>query len=278
MKRLLTSKALIAGVALILLTNLIVIRGALGNRAGSPDARLELTERELSLNSGFSRENSGIALRLNVQHSYRTEGSWLDANKLKTLGFHVPTGRDEWDMQRWAEKQLPRSVYIVLEFDGAAHGAAVQAARAQLEESQRILAADPDNKTFQNRIETNQRSLERLTTGASRLYSVDVGLDPVALRSQYRDRSSYIIAPGSVLPYYSIDDQERPQLVGAIQRIHVTKIHVPLEHRNVIDALLPLDSYGTRARLPRYKVTLAYGSRYEPWVESIDALEKVDKS
>ncbi|MEM6606284.1 MAG: DUF4824 family protein [Pseudomonadota bacterium] len=277
MKRLLTSKALIAGVVLILSTNLIVIRGALGNRAGNPDARLELTERELSLNSGFLRENSGIGLRLNVQHSYRTDESWLDASKLKALGFRVPTGRTEWEMQRWAEKQLPRSVYIVLEFDGAAHGAAVEAARAQLEESKRILAADPDNKTFQNRIESNQKSLERLTTTASRLYSVDVGPDPEALRSQYRDRSSYIIAPGLVRPYYSIDDQKRPKLVGAIQRIHVTTIHVPYEHRNAIDSLLPRDSYNALLlRPPRYKVTLAYGSRYEPWVESIEALEKVE--
>ncbi|MEM8490488.1 MAG: DUF4824 family protein [Pseudomonadota bacterium] len=277
MKRLLTSKALIAGVVLILSTNLIVIRGALGNRAGNPDARLELTERELSLNSGLLRENSGIGLRLNVQHSYRTDESWLDASKLKALGFRVPTGRTEWEMQRWAEKQLPRSVYIVLEFDGAAHGAAVEAARAQLEESKRILAADPDNKTFQNRIESNQKSLERLTITASRLYSVDVGPDPQALRSQYRDRSRYIIAPGLVRPYYIIDDQKRPKLVGAIQRIHVTTIHVPYEHRNAIDSLLPRDSYNALLlRPPRYKVTLAYGSRYEPWVESIEALEKVE--
>ncbi|MEM1142299.1 MAG: DUF4824 family protein [Pseudomonadota bacterium] len=277
MKRLLTSKALIAGVVLILSTNLIVIRGALGNRAGNPDARLELTERELSLNSGFLRENSGIALRLSVQHSYRTDESWLDASKLKALGFRVPTGRTEWEMQRWAEKQLPRSVYVVLEFDGAAHGAAVEAARAQLEESKRILAADLDNKTFQNRIESNQKSLERLTITASRLYSVDVGPDPEALRSQYRDRSRYIIAPGLVRPYYIIDDQKRTKLVGAIQRIHVTTIHVPYEHRNAIDSLLPRDSYNALLlRPPRYKVTLAYGSRYEPWVESIEALEKVE--
>ena len=57
---------LIAGAALIVLTNAIALVGVAYNRSGEPDSTLTLTRRELQMSYRWwrDRENSGIALRL----------------------------------------------------------------------------------------------------------------------------------------------------------------------------------------------------------------------
>lgn len=56
----------IAGLMIIVLTNVIALGGVAYNRAGEPDGTLVLTERELRLpySSGLARENSGLSLTI----------------------------------------------------------------------------------------------------------------------------------------------------------------------------------------------------------------------
>jgi hypothetical protein len=58
---------LIAGLALILLTNAVALLGVYQNRSGEPESMLTLTQRELQqpYGWGMARENSGISLRIN---------------------------------------------------------------------------------------------------------------------------------------------------------------------------------------------------------------------
>lgn len=272
MKVFLNSKAFFVGILLIALTNLATIMGALGNRKGEPEAQIELTEREMNYSANYSRENSGVSLRLNVRHDRNAENSWLDQDKLETLGFSFPEAETESEQQRVFERLLPRAAYIVLEFDGTAYREEVDSAKAQLAESEAALNANPESEILQKRLESSTRKVERLQTASTRLYSINAGLDPVALRNRYPDRSKYIIAPGTVRPVYSYADRRQPKIKGSIGRVHVTQVHVPLQHRDVLDSLPAREQIYSRAYPPRFKVNLANGSRYEPWVESIEAL------
>jgi hypothetical protein len=64
---------------------------------------------------------------------------------------------------------------------------------------------------------------------------------------------------------------------GYISRLSVASIHVPLKHRQVFDSILARDkSRKNDFQSPRFEVTLAYGSRFEPWIVSVRSMD--DKS
>ena len=277
------NKVLAAGTALILLTNIYVIAGALWNRAGEPDAALDLSERELTLRDWNLNENSGLTLALNWNGYYDLYNSgiqdkdrWLDAEKLQELGFELIPTDDPARAWKYTSKQLPRQVWIVLEFDGPAYQAALKAAEEKAREEERLLGNDASSSTQAYRLEDAGNQLLWLQHTASRLYAVDAGLDPSQLRQRYPDRSRYIVASGLVRIGY--DDRDGGRITGYITEISVTAIHVPLAHRAVFDTLPPLEyigdstSYYPRAYHPRYQVKLAYGRRYEPWIMGVAAI------
>ena len=96
------------------------------------------------------------------------------------------------------------------------------------------------------------------------------------LRKKYKNRDSYIILKGLVeIDYYR--NYSEKEVFGTISRLSTESIYVPLKHRNVLEGILLLDKPTRRSfQPPRYKVKLAYGSRLEPWIVSIDSLD--DKS
>ena len=94
-------KILIAGLSIIIVTNVIALGGVAYNRSGEPDALVELTERELDIayRYGLERENTGLRLNINcrvetLQDDYAYANNncwgnpvWLDQQKLIELGF-----------------------------------------------------------------------------------------------------------------------------------------------------------------------------------------------
>lgn len=263
---------LIAGIVLILLTNVIVVIGAIGNRSGEPEAMLELTERELGLRHNYRRENSGISLRLNTVRNYRSDDTWLTMQKLSELGFKIELMEDKKLLRRYIRKQIPKNVYVVLEFDGDIYQTALKNAEDRLDAEKERMKFDSENKNNQYKLENAQRQLAWITLSATRLYSIDAGLDPDVLRQLYPDRSRYILATGLVEVRYDGRKDAPEPYYGIISNIHITSIHVPLQHRNVLDNL-PTPQYGEfRFYPPRYKVRLAYGNRYEPWIISVEGI------
>ena len=86
-------RTMLAGIGLIILTNAVVLAGVAYNRSGEPETRIILTERELNLpyRYGGSKENSGIALRVNFRvdgtssdkyRYYGNDARWLSKEKL----------------------------------------------------------------------------------------------------------------------------------------------------------------------------------------------------
>ena len=98
------SHSLIAGSAIILLTNAVALGGAGYNRSGEPESQLQLTQRELQHSSWREgRDSSGITLTLNwrIEQADFNDSNfamysnrwgipgWLDRGKMAELGFDV---------------------------------------------------------------------------------------------------------------------------------------------------------------------------------------------
>ncbi len=289
---------LISAIALLVVVNIIVLAGVIRNRSGAPDAVAELTERELPL--GFYRgaadkENTGISLRLDWneypiyskflrRNSRGFRDDWFDQAKLETVGFDCSMLLTDAKAELHYGKMLQKKAYAVLEYEGIAWDAWRAQAQQDLSE---VVEKAKKGAITQKDLKEAQEEYEREMKTRSRLFAVDAGSDPARLRQQYPDNKRFLIAPAQVrLSYnrnYNVDTKknEQPKLTGYITEILVSDIHVPKSKRAVIDALntgkvknppRSYYSYGVNKQEPRYKVTLVYGKRYEPWIADIQQI------
>ncbi len=279
-----TRNAVIAGVALIALTNAVALGGVAWNRSGEPDSVLKLTQREVThpFRYRLERESGGLTLELSwrtltddpnlVPYYLGNYGSpeWLDEAKLAELGFDVsrPELRDRRGYRR--ERLLPREALIVLELDGPAWPKAVERARKYAEKEAAAAATAGPLKPGQfDKAKAAAEALKREETSNSRLFAVDAGLDAAALRAKYPDRNRYAIVTGKVRAY---GDGSGKKLQGFIAEIHNSRINVPLELVPAIGSVS-----GSRPRVlaapegPGFEVSIAFGKRYEPWLLNVNA-------
>ena len=272
MKRLLSSSGLIAmAFALLAITNIIVLLGVNANRSGELTSKMTLTERELRLPYSSTRENSGIALRMvyrvldndtNNTYAYYNSPAWLNSEKLITLGFDI----DKYVNAKYPKRAIPKEVLLVLENDGEVYRRSLKRVNDLFLEHQEQFHANPKGNRIKERYETAKKDLQRESLTASRLFVVDAGLDYMALRRQYSDKSRFLIAKGVV---QLIHNEMEKRVFGYIQELSIQTIHVPLEHKELISGLAYYNDEG-----PRYSAVVHYGSRYEPWIASVKQLNK----
>ncbi len=270
---------LIAGAALIVLTNAIALVGVAYNRSGESDSALTLTQRELQLSYRWwrDRENSGIALRLlwrmhNAEIGDETDTAswygvggtpaWLTKAKLGELGFDVSQPEDSDRARRHYEKQLPKEVLLVLELDGPAYAEALARAKRHADQEDALRAANPDKKEFEQRSKEARDRMDREERQYSRLFAVDAGLDAGALRSKYPDRAHYAIARGQVRPLL-MSSRRSSSLTGYVSELSIDEINVPLEFRNVFERAVPEAAIGMHSPV---RFDVAFGKRLEPWI------------
>lgn len=265
-------RTLIAGVALIVAVNALVLAGVAYNRSGDPTSILQLSERELRLPSGRlnSKENSGVALSLvwRVRRgndapdadyvSYGGGADWLDQAKLAALGFDVAPDRAE----RKFKQRRSKEVLLVLEFDGPAYRQALARVQQKADEEEKLLFANPGNKEFERRAKRARETAERDEREASRLFVVDAGVDDATLRAQYPDRTRNLIVRGQVRPQRITRDRQ-DSLSGHISALSVAQINVPLEFQPA------LQRAAATAKTPSFSATLAFGKRLEPWIVAL---------
>ena len=129
---------LLAGLALILLSNAVALGGAWYNRQGEPESRLQLSERELwRSHDGPRRENSGLSLHLDwrtprdPEDPRRYSRQSLDEATLLQLGFTLHQSSE----RRWHQPRQ-RQALIVLELDGPAYRAELSAVEQELLQAQ----------------------------------------------------------------------------------------------------------------------------------------------
>ena len=278
-------KLFLSAFLVLVVTNFIVLLGVYSNRSGEPERQLILTERELQAPYRISEENSGLFLTIvwrslgEKNELYRftnwhTPG-WLDAEKLKSLGFDIDAYSKKTYDDRHAYSRV-KECFVVLEFNGETY-------RTHLKEALETLQSNPENKTTQNLYKREEERVEALQNYDTRLYAVDAGIDPQTLKEKYADGSKYIITKAQIRVSFTPGSKE---VYGYLSRLSVSKVHVPHNFRQVIDPILHFThKKGTSFRRddtttthpPRYQVTIAYGKRYEPWIISIEPYKESTK-
>jgi hypothetical protein len=271
----------ILAAAVVILANVVALVGVARNRAGTPEAEVRLTERELPL-SPWTDENTGAFLQLEWQRSFpgsKIETPWFDRAKLESLGFDCSYPAEGKDARERYGRMVPRSAYVVLEYDGPAWRRWLEAREAEPEKKDAL----PENARV----------------SASRLVPIDVGRDPDDLRRLYPDRTRSLIVPAIVAPRWTLLEEHegardgKAVLSGRIQSILVSEVHVPKDLGTSLAALRAADAAvpepvkardgerrgppvpQRRHTPPRYEVRLRYGARREPWVAGVSLLPEV---
>jgi Domain of unknown function (DUF4824) len=288
---------LISAIAVIILTNVVVLAGVAYNRSGEPDATVQLTERELHWENRWDwmdREDSGLHLilkwsRLGYDNFDRTrrEDYWFNQQKLTEVGFDTSYPLDGKDADRYYRRQLPRQGYVVLEFDGDAYQNWLKKEKGRIEENRQKLLGEQESREKSN-LENNIKRIEQSMITQSRLFAIDVGRDGPALRKQYPDQSKYIITSAvfAISRHYTSRKKDHPQpsqkyyFRGFIREISTPQIHVTSNFRSffVSDIKTHTNIYLPKGKPlsdlePRFQVTLNYGKRYEPWIADVKKLK-----
>lgn len=262
-----TGRGLLAGLVLIAVTNAAILGGVAWNRSAE-EARVELTERELRLYDFREDEDSGLALRWDWQD---WTSSWLDREKLRELGFDVHVPPDAPEAPDFYRNVTSREVFVVLEMDGEGWRRHL----AEQEEAiRKCLRGDCPKDQYPDTPPEMREQLEAERRHGSRLVAIDAGRAPEALRRRYPDRSRYLILPA--LAGANLVQVEPNSLQGHLWGPRAREVHVPRPLRPVLDAILQEDrERGQDAEgpaVPRFRVTVAVGRRYEPWVVSVERI------
>jgi hypothetical protein len=272
---------LVAGIALVALTNAVALGGVAWNRSGTPESELKLSQRELwDIYGGrYDRETGGSELMLRWRvlsqeypHGYYDERSgaleWLDEAKLAALGFDVSKQPDPVRASRSYTRVLPREALIVLELDGPAAQKALERARERLAAETAKASTEKDKKEM-NRVKMAADALKQEETSSSRLFAVDAGTDAAVLRANYPDRGRYAIVRGKIRAYPpAIGAREKDRRWrGYLESLDSPRVNLPLEFREAAGlAMRTIPAPGPVAAGTRFEVTVAFGKRFEPWV------------
>jgi hypothetical protein len=261
---------------LVAATNLVALGGVAYNRS-TVESEFKLSQRELTCDCYhyFSKDNSGMALRLNWRAfddtkivspymwaivGYSRSPSWLDAAKLESLGFaksQLEVRKTDYLNGRYRMRTHTRDVLLVLEFDGPAYQRSLERARKH--------AADSDIK---ERAQAEKYAAAEATDN-SRLFVVDAGLDEDSLRARYPDVHRYAIVHGQV----SVHFDGNSKVIGDVSNVSSSEINVPLEWRSVFGEVEEMPAAWVRRKADApFDATVAFGKRLEPWL--VDATKK----
>ena len=105
----------------------------------------------------------------------------------------------------------------------------------------------------------------------SRLFTVDAGLDANKLRTKYSSFTRYLIVKGIVSVKNEQNKTDQTSLpIGLITRLTKESIHLPSEFMPLLQTFTE-----KKDKQPYYKIKLAYGQRYEPWIQSLEVATTV---
>jgi hypothetical protein len=256
---------LVAGATLVVAT-VLILGGVMRNRVGNPDAVARLGERELE-SWGDQSDGAETFLNLKLQWTTATEPdgkSWFDRAKLEALGnAGIPAAEDTAAHREWSRGT--KQGYVVLELAGPAWERWVAAKQAG-QDSTRAAQLSAGQEVQRDSLPW----LESAGKGVTRLMAVDFGLDPLALREQYPERSQYLILPATYRMVVidatkdSVGNITEPaRIEGRIDQLLPGSVHVP---RPLRDSLLGL-GVTRKDSNTHFEVTLKVGKKWEAWIE-----------
>jgi len=289
-----------AGLAVILAVSGGTLFGVLWNRTGSPDAVLELEERELIVLPA-ERENSGRAMTWVLDGMrgpwLHASPTWLDRDKLAALGFDVGVAPQSPDAERHYQRQPARPVFVALELGGDASREYLAAWERRLRED---AARTGEGAPSAQRKAEIERELATAPESASRLALVDADRDREALRARHPDRRRVAILRAVARVRWTgngerphgekakdgaegTEPKEEPRLEGSLMEFSPGMLTVPPRLLAALEAL-PLQESGPQlfdaervallGRPSRYRVRVVFGRSLEPWIEAIEPLQK----
>ena len=258
--------------ALVIVSNLAAWRAAALNRSGEPEAVLVLTERELQL-PARQTENTALSLRL-VFDRWRERGDtvvrepgWFDRAKLQSIGFDCrrPVTAEHADYYR---TRPPRATYAALEYEGALW-------LKQLEQAPRTPQPPPSFTVPESAVQNGVvRVAPRDPLLDSHLVPIDVDNDPAALRARHPDTRTVAIVEATVALRYVSNAGQPPFLMGRVTSVLPPEINVPREWRGALESLQSDAQAGTwpPQHEPRFRATVTWGKRLEPWITNVELL------
>jgi hypothetical protein len=219
--------SLFAAAAVVLVANGFALVQAARNRFGNPDAEVVLTNRELSYLK--DPDDSGVTLILRWQYDAKSP-IWRDPQMLRSLGFDYSVPVSDSRADEFYGRQLPRTAFVALEYDG------------------------PAWRSWQEAYPKG--------TDLSRLMAIDAAPDPAQLRARHPDRHSIIVVPAVIRISFIRGFPVPDRVAGAIEQLP-TAIHVS---KPVSDEFRNLPPKATK----NYRVYVTYGRLFEPWVTGVE--------
>ena len=247
---------LIAGLAIILITNAFILVHVAINRSGEPASTLVLSERELNLGQRgmFDGENSADTVKLSFivvspeNHLYN-RNFIIEREEAIELGFNV-------EQLSESERSETLNLYWVLELDGEKY-------REQLRYARDEVTALTNEDAAETEINYARKRVEQVENEFSRLYLLDVGTNADALYEEYKGKDNVVVVEGESRLIMSSYGEEYRLF---FQKILVSQIMVPPEYRPTINqyyAVLDNDQE------PGFKATISWGQLNEPWFVSL---------
>ena len=279
------ARALLVGIALIVVTNAVVLAGVAYNRSGEPESVLRLNERELRIYywNWPANENSSIDVHLNwrvarvesdddvIYGGWQGALSWLEPVQLRELGFDVEGDIESEEGAEHVRRQPSRRAWVVLEHDGPAYQASLERARQKFERATALASANAGDKEFQERLNLVRAAMEREERSETRLFVIDVGRDEDALRAQYPDRQRHAIVNGR-LSLMIEGNPGRRRVTAQVDELDVAAIRVPHMYREVVEPFVQPNAYPDDHE-PRFAATVNFGRRFEPWIVDLSLLK-----
>lgn len=259
--------------ALVVLSNLAAWRVAALNRRGDPEAVLVLTERELRL-PVKQTENTALRLELVFEpprpgpDGGPREAGWFDRAKLESIGFDCsrPVTAEHADYYR---TRPPRATYAALEYEGALWLKQLQQAPRTPQPPSSFTVPESAVQNGVVRLAPRDPFLE------THLVPIDVDNDPAALRARHPDTRSIAVVEATAALQYVRHAGQPPFLMGRVTSVLPSEINVPREWRGSLVGLQSDEEAGfwpPPQREPRFRVTVSWGQRLEPWMTNVELL------
>jgi hypothetical protein len=236
-------RALVAAFVLPVVFTALVLVSTMANRRDGRGPTV-LTARELVI--GERNDDQTIAdVWLAWTEPAGLPGAWVTRDALAAVGFDVSVDPASGEAADFYRRQLMRRAFVAFELDGPAWQAVVADRR-------------------RNEPAVAQEDRDRLLSTASRLVPVAIGPDAATLVARYPDPRTHLISAATVGIMRTDPVGEPAYLAGMVMNVDPRRIQVPA----ALAGNLPSRRFD--AELQPFSVSLMYGSRWEPWIASVD--------